>query len=234
MFAVIISKGLASESSVVAYCQQHGTPQMLHFCAQNMSKLAQCVQEAGRWDQAEARAASEKESEWELFGRLASAHCKAACEWWAAKESFFARNPHLDPAEVSAAVAQVVRYGPGKTSRVPLLAGPSNAAKSTLFAPVDAVFGPGQVFHLPSIGSSMPLSNLVLKTKRAIYFDDFRPVAYAAYPVKAPTLPVPTQLKLLGGEWFEASVSQSLHLGHVDVRWSPPQRQKASVMFSQA
>jgi hypothetical protein len=66
----------------------------------------------------------------------------------------------------------------------------------------------------------MPLSNLVLKTKRAIYFDDFRPVAYAAYPVKAPTLPVPTQLKLLGGEWFEASVSQSLHLGHIDVRWS--------------
>jgi hypothetical protein len=72
----------------------------------------------------------------------------------------------------------IVKNGPSKTCRVPMLVGPSNTGKSTVLYPFDDLFGPKQVFHKPALGSSFALRNIVQK-KRFIFWDDYRPVEYA-------------------------------------------------------
>ena len=102
-----------------------------------------------------------------------------------------------------------------------MLVGPSNAGKSTIFDPVDEVFGAQAVFHTPAMGAAMPLANLALKKKRFIYLDDYRPVEFAkASGKKSATIPVVTFLKLAGGQSFEVQVSQSFQNGNADLRWT--------------
>ena len=61
----------------------------------------------------------------------------------------------------------------------------------------------------------MPLANL-LKKKRCLYWDDYRPVEYAS----TGTVPTSTLLSLCGGQYLEVAVSQSFHDGNPDVRWN--------------
>ncbi len=138
--------------------------------------------------------------------------------WWAAAEAFFQRNPGLDRHLLAAALRKVIVEGPSKTARVPLLVGPSNAGKTTVLEPIYALFGDGHVFHKPKVGASCPLSGLV-KGRRFILFDDYRPVEYAALPRDNPTVSVTTFLALFQGQPFDIQVSQSFHDGHPSVTW---------------
>ena len=53
---------------------------------------------------------------------------------------------------------------------------------------------------------------------RFIFWDDYRPLEYAALPNQA--VPVDTFLSLFGGQFFEANMSQSFHDGNDDVKWT--------------
>jgi len=97
---------------------------------------------------------------------------------------------------------------------VPFFIGPSNTGKSTLLYPFDDLFSPKQVFHKPALGSTFALRNIV-KNKRFIFWDDFRPVEFA----HKETVPVATFLSLFIGKETEIQVSQAFSGGNLDVRW---------------
>jgi hypothetical protein len=97
---------------------------------------------------------------------------------------------------------------------VPFFIGPSNTGKSTLLYPFDDLFSPKQVFHKPALGSTFALRNIV-KNKRFIFWDDFRPVEFA----HKETVPVATSLSLFIGKETEIQVSQAFGDGNLDVRW---------------
>ena len=103
--------------------------------------------------------------------------------------------------------------GPSKTTRVPLLVGPSNSGKSTVVYPFDDLFTPRKVLHKPALGSSFALRNL--EKKRFILWDDYRPVEYA----HDKTIPVSLFLSLFIGQHTEIQVSQSFNDGNKDCRW---------------
>ena len=100
-----------------------------------------------------------------------------------------------------------------------MLTGCTNGGKSTIFDPVDNVFGEKAVQHTPALESSMPLANLASGDKRFLYLDEFNPVEFASTPEKKPTLPKTTIKKLLAGQSLEVQVSQSFNNGNVDIRW---------------
>ena len=120
---------------------------------------------------------------------------------------------------MAASLRKVIQQGPSKTARVPLLIGPTNAGKSTIFEPVDAVFGFNRVLHKPKLGASCPLQKLAKGDRRFIYFDDYRPVEYAALPRDNPTLSTTTYLAMFEGKPFDVQVSQSFNDGHPEVVW---------------
>jgi len=224
LFTLVIAEKLETSAQVLTHVQTKGSATMQHFLCRNQGRLAEYIKQAWAWDAAPQVAEEEKRSGWDIVIGLAREPCSCCtggpCPWQGAAQAFFERNRQdLDSTRLAACLAQVMQNGPSKTARVPLLAGPTNAGKSTIFDPIDVVFGETKVFHTPALGSAMPLANLALCSKRFMYLDDFRPVDYAATPAKAPTVPVVTFLKLLGGQSFEVQVSQSFQNGNVDVRW---------------
>ena len=70
-----------------------------------------------------------------------------------------------------------------------MIVGPTNGGKSTIFDPIDELFGEENVQHTPAIGAPIPLANLALKNKRFLYLDEFNPVEFASLPEKTPTIP---------------------------------------------
>ena len=120
---------------------------------------------------------------------------------------------------MAACLRKVIEHGPSKTVRVPLLVGPTNAGKSTIFDPVHSVFGFSRVMHKPKLGASCPLQKLAKGDKRFIYFDDNRPVEYAAFPKDNPTVSTLTFLDMFCGQPFDVQVSQSFNDGHPEVVW---------------
>lgn len=222
--AVVIDKGIRTPAGFLSHVQQQGTVEMQMFASRSQRRLREYIDDAWEWNNAQSVASQEMQSDWSLLAALASRRCACIgpCAWAAASQAFFANNADsIDERELAACTAKVIREGPSKTTRVPLLAGPTNSGKSTVFDPVDEVFGPSHVFHTPALGASMALSNLATKTKRFIYFDDYRPVEFAAVPAKpAATVPVVTFLKLFGGQHLEVAVSQSFNNGHIDFRWT--------------
>ena len=120
---------------------------------------------------------------------------------------------------MAACLRKIIQLGPSKTARVPLLIGPTNAAKSTLFEPVDAVFGFNRVLHKPKLGASCPLQKLAKGDRRFIFFDDYRPVEYAAFPRDNPTVSTTTYLAMFCGQPFDIQVSQSFNDGHPEMVW---------------
>ena len=72
----------------------------------------------------------------------------------------------------------------------------------------------------PKLGAANgALSKLVQGSVRFIYFDDYRPVDYAAYPKDNPTVPVTDFLALFCGQPFNAQLSQSFHDGHPSMEY---------------
>ena len=131
------------------------------FATKNQRRLKEFIQDAHQWDRASAIAADERRSDWDLVQHLASQSCgcgNGLCQWWQAAEEFFERNQAtIDRKELAASLARIICQGPTKTSRVPLIVGATNAAKSTVLKPVIKVFGFGNVAH--HIGSEQPLTN---------------------------------------------------------------------------
>eukprot|EP00439_Symbiodinium_sp_Y106_P057281 s3165_g8.t1 len=75
------------------------------------------------------------------------------------------------------------------------------------------LFGFKHVFHKPALNSKFALRNL-LKEKRFLFWDDYRPVEYAQE-----TLPVTAFLSLFQGRPLEVQVSQAFNDGNVDFEW---------------
>jgi hypothetical protein len=187
--------------------------------------LKQLLEEADAWSRAPAVAAAEREGDWPLLQRLAGEPCVCSdpteCQWHTATQAFFKRNAaSIDEERFAACLAKVICDGPGKKSRVPLLAGVTNAGKSTVLDSILDVFGADSVFHTPALGASMPLANLATKAKRFVYFDEFQPVSFAANPRRAPTVPAITFMKLFAGQQMEVQVPLNMNQGNVDMKWS--------------
>ena len=66
---------------------------------------------------------------------------------------FEKNNNYLSRLELATAVRSIVMRGPSKTTRTPLIVGPTNTGKSTLLLPFDQLFGFKKVFHKPALGS---------------------------------------------------------------------------------
>ena len=140
--------------------------------------------------------------------------CGEACTYAVASATVFAQNAGvLCQNRLAGALRAVILSGPSKTTRIPMLVGPTNSGKTTLVKPFDLLFGFENVFHKPALGSKFALRNM-LKDKRFLFWDDYRPVEYAQE-----TIPVSTFLSLGQGEPFEVQVAQSFHDGNVDFEW---------------
>lgn len=223
--ALVIAERLDTESQVMAYVQTKGSASMQAFVNKSQRRIKEYIEDAMQWSKAQATAVAEVESDWALIERLARGSCGCSqhgcCEWWGAAEEFFERNRWTADVRqaLAACLRKVIVEGPSKTARVPLIVGPTNACKSTLLEPIDAVFGFGNVLHKPKLGASCPLSKLPRGGKRFLFFDDYRPVEYAALPRDNPTISVTTFLAMFCGQPFDVQVSQSFNDGHPEVTW---------------
>ena len=182
----------------------------------NQKKLKEILEEAAEWDRARSDARMEAETDWELVCRFAEATCShsGACSYAQSVATFFAANEaSICQRHLAEALRSIICSGPSKTTRVPLVTGPTNSGKTTLFLPFDDLFGFHKVFHKPALGSKFALWN-ILRDKRFLFFDDFRPVEYAQE-----TLPVSAFLSLFQGQPLEAQVSQAFNDGNVDFEW---------------
>eukprot|EP00438_Fugacium_kawagutii_P004356 Skav207893 [mRNA] locus=scaffold664:850568:852286:+ [translate_table: standard] len=214
--AIILEHRLVTPTAVLQFAQDQGTEAMQVFVHQRQKNLKELVAEAHAWGEAREKARQEKETDWEVICRVANEACAHGeqCTYSAAAKAFFEANAaSLSQRELAVALRNIVLRGPSKTTRVPMLVGPTNSGKSTIVLPFDSLFGFRHVFHKPALHSSFALRNL-LNDKRFIFWDDFRPVEYG---VK--TVPVATFLSLFQGQPFEVQMSQSFHDGNVDFEW---------------
>lgn len=211
--SIILSEKLVSKASVMAYAQEHGTTAMQAFIQNNQKHLGQFLQDAVEWEGAKNAAKLEATNSWDLLGAAAHCECEAGdqCLYQKAVEDTCKRNKeNFELGELALALRKVLQRGPSKTSRVPLLVGPTNCGKSTLVQPFDQLFGREQVFHKPALDSKFALRNLTAG-KRFILWDDYRPVQYGQE-----TVPVVTFLSLFDGVPFEVQCSQSFNDGNID------------------
>ena len=221
--SVVLSRNLDTKAKVLAYVQTKGSKGMQVFVNNNQHRLKEMIRHTREWGSAHTAAAAEAESDIALIQRLADGTCQcgvSGCVWWAAADAFLKRNrATIDRQYLASAMRRVIEHGPSKTTRVPLLAGPRNAGKSTMTDPILEVFGEDYVLTKPKLGAGCPLSNLT-RGPRFIYFDDYRPVEFAALPRDNPTVSVTTFLALFQGQPFDVQVSQSFNDGHPKLRWT--------------
>ena len=215
--AVILSEGLTTKAGVLEYVQDRGTEEMQIFVHNHQKQVKEFVKEAQEWAAAREDACAERESDWALLCRKADAECPHGdnCFYRSAAEHFFEANQGtLDMIALAAALRAIIKAGPSKTTRTPLIAGPSNSGKSTIVVPFDDLFGSKKVFHKPALTSSFPLANIV-KEKRFLFWDDYRPVDYAQS-----TVHVATFLALFNGFPFEVKQSGAFNDGNEDFSWN--------------
>jgi hypothetical protein len=172
--------------------------------------------EALEWGAARETAKADRETDWALLCRTADCECKRGdtCSYALAAARFFDANKGtLSEIALAKALRAIIVSGPSKTTRTPLLVGPTNTGKTTLILPFDNLFTKKRVFHKPALGANYPLRN-ILKDKRFLLWDDFRPVDYAQSTIEVATL-----LSLLNGLPFEVQTSQAFNDGHEDFQW---------------
>ena len=217
--SLVLEETLDTPAKVLQYAQENGSAGMRSFVTRNQRRLAEFIADSHQWADAPAVAADERRSDWEVVKSLASQTCgcgNGLCQWWEAADDFFARNSEtLDRQALASSLARVICEGPTKTSRVPLIVGHTNAAKSTVLTPIVKVFGFKNVVHRPGEKASMALANVTKANKRFIFWDEYRPVEFAARG----TVPVGTFLSLFGGTPLEIQVSQSFHDGNGETLW---------------
>jgi len=214
--AVILHADLRSPAAVLAYAQDRGTPQMQQYVHKQQRDLPKLIEDAEEWGRARETAAQERETDWALVCRTATSACPHGdeCRYAIVAARFFEANRSLLSKDaLAAALRNIVVNGPSKTTRVPVLVGPTNTGKTTLLLPFDKLFQFRHVFHKPALGSKFALRNIT-KSKRFIFWDDYRPVEYAMG-----TVPVATFLSLFEGKPFEVQMSQSFNDGNVDFEW---------------
>ena len=225
--SLVLAEKLSTPAQVMSYVQSKGSAAMQAYVHKNQRRLQEAIDEAFAWEAAPRDAAQEAETDWALIERLSRDSCVCGaqgCRWWTAAEEFFAKNAErpgnagVDRQLLAASLRLVIEQGPSKVARVPLMTGPSNSGKSTILDPVREVFGWGKIFNKPKLGAPCPLSKLN-RGKRFIYFDDFRPVEYAALPRDNPTISTTTFLAMFQGQPFDIQVSQSFNDGHPEVTW---------------
>jgi len=201
------------------YSQTRASATVQSFVAKNQRRLQEYVEDARAWAVASESVQQEKMSDWAMIEKLASETCScggSGCQWWHAADDFFIRNAStIDRGYFASALANVIFHGPGKTSRVPLLVGPTSAAKSMILDPLINVFGFSNIIHRPGEKASMALSNCAKRGKRFIYWDEYRPVEFAARG----TVPVGSFLSLFGGGSLEVQVSQTFQNGNSEIQW---------------
>ena len=218
--SVILSEGLRTRASVIAYAKRAGTSAMQAYVDKNIRKLDEFVEDALEWGKAEETEQLEKETDWALVCRTAASECPAgdACEHRQVAAEFFQQNSaSFGRKDLALALRAILVGGPSKQTRVPLLVGTTNTGKSTVVLPFDALFGYGKVLHKPAPKSSFALRN-ISKGKRFIFWGDYRPVEYACLPNQP--VSVDTFLSLFQGQWLEVAASQSFHDGNMDCRWT--------------
>ena len=211
----------------MAFAQTKGSAAVQAYVRNNVKQLNQLLDESDEWAAAQAKAAEEAErdvEDWALFEKLAAGgpctclkgRATGTCAWRRAVDEFLENNKAtIDRQELAASLRRIVVEGAKKTSRVPLLVGPKNSGKSTYFDPVDNVFGFQNVLHRPALGSKFGLANMRHRGKRFLYWDDYRPVEYAA----TGTVDVPTFLSLFQSAFVEIKVSQSFQDGNSVMKW---------------
>ena len=185
------------------------------FVHQRQKYLKDYVAEALEWGQATQQAEEQKQTEWSLVCATAAGACPQGntCSYARAAQRFFDANAEtLSRTGLAAALRNILISGPSKTTRAPMIVGPT-IWEIHLGLTNDTLFGFGRVFHKPALGSSSALRN-ILKEKRFLFWDDFRPVEYGHR-----TVPVTTFLSLFQGQPFEVQVSQSFNDGNVDFEW---------------
>ena len=218
LMALVISKHLHTKTQLLAYVQDHGSPKAQLFVSKQQRRLSEYIEDAHEWADAKAEAAVETLTDWDILCHAAATPCPHApgpCSYAIAVAEIFQNNSNtVSPYRLASSLKAVLCHGPSKTCRVPLLVGASNTGKSTLVYPFDDLFGPKHVFHKPALGSTFALRNIV-KKKRFIFWDDFRPVEFA----HKDTIPVATFLSLFIGKDTEIQVSQSFNDGNLDVVW---------------
>jgi hypothetical protein len=214
--AIILDQSLRTKAAVLAYVQAHGTAAIQSFVHQNQRKINDFLEDAIEWEGARDTARLERETAWEQLCRTADGECPhgEACGYAACVEDLFVQNQDvLSRTALAYALREIIKKGPSKTTRVPLIVGSTNTGKTTLVLPFDQLFGFKNVMHKPALGSKFALRNIV-KDKKFLLWDDFRPVHYAQE-----TVPTATQLSLFTGLPFEVQVSQSFNDGNMDFEW---------------
>ena len=214
--SIILEQGLLTPAAVMDYTKRHGTATMQEYVHKNQRKLKEFLDDAKDWHCASEVVASEAETDWALVCRRAEEPCPqgASCSYAVAASQVFELNAEvLSRPALASALRAILVMGPSKTTRTPLIVGPTNTGKTTLILPFDKVFGAKSVFHKPVLGSKYALRNL-MKNKRFILWDDYRPVEYAQE-----TIPVNTFLSLFTGLPFEVQLSQTFNDGNEDFAW---------------
>ena len=214
--AIVLAKGLTTKSDVLEYAQEHGSESMQHFVCNRQKLLPDYVEEALEWGAAREQAARDRVKDWDLVCQKSECVCPHgdSCTYRSAAASIFEKNAiGMNKEKLALALRAIILTGPSKTARVPFLVGQSNTGKTTLVLPFDLVFGKRHVFHKPALGSKFALRNL-MKEKRFLLWDDYRPVEYAQETVE-----VPTFLSLFTGQLFEVQVSQAFNDGNPDFQW---------------
>lgn len=214
--AIILAKQLRSKHEVLEYAQNFGCQSMQQFVSNKQRQLSEFLQDAWEWNSAPAEAAKDRQSGWEVVCALSAKQCPfgADCGYAAAATRIFdANSDTLRKDHLATCLRDIILTGPSKTTRTPLLAGATNTGKTTLVLPFDQVFGPDRVFRKPALGSKFALRN-ILRHKRFLLWDDYRPVEFAQCTVQ-----VSTFLSLFTGQPFEVQVSQSFTDGNIDFKW---------------
>lgn len=214
--AIIISKNLSSKNALLEYAQTCGCEGMQQFVSQHQRRLTEYLEDAREWGKAGQEAERDRQSGWSLVCEAAARECPCGeqCGYAAAVRRIFEANiSTLQESRLAVSLRNILLTGPSKTTRAPLIVGATNTGKTTLVLPFDKLFGQDRVFHKPALGSKFALRNL-LRHKRFLLWDDYRPVEYAQGTVQ-----VSTFLSLFTGQPFEVQVSQSFSDGNVDFQW---------------
>ena len=170
--AFVLSKHLHTKASLLAHVQDYASPAAKLFVSKHQRRLVEYIEDAQEWAEAKAAAGFEKMSDWEVLckaGGTACPHAPGECSYARAVDEIFRVNAAtLCQRKLARNLKDIVKNGPSKTCRVPMLVGPSNTGKSTVLYPFDDLFGPKQVFHKPALGSSFALRNIV--QKKTVHF----------------------------------------------------------------
>ena len=153
--ALILDRDLQTKAALLEYVQDYGTEDMQRYVHGQQKHLKEHLAEAAEWGAARANARAERETDWELVCRTADGPCPhgAECQYARSTSRFFAENrATLSQVELAAALRAIIINGPSKTTRTPMIVGPTNTGKSTVLLPFDDLFGFKNVFHKPAPG----------------------------------------------------------------------------------